>query len=139
MMRNVGGRGGGGGANFGAWFFVQVRRWGVFWRPLEVRFDRRAPLVSAAMRLHNYCIDRRISTELREVSGASEIQPRVWAPTPAFGENGEPLEFLDTSDHAPAAFVSRCARRDELKRGIEEVGLKRPRESARTSALRARS
>lgn len=41
----------------------------MFWRPLEVRFDRRAPLIGAAMRLHNYCIDRNIGIELRQVAG----------------------------------------------------------------------
>ena len=111
----------------------------MLWRPIEVRFDRRAPLISAAMRLHNYCIDRRIGIELRHVAGASEIQPRVWAPTPNFGPQGEPLDFSDTSLHAPASFVSRCARRDELKRGIEDAGLVRPGVSARKEALRART
>ena len=113
----------------------KVRRWGVFWRALEVRFDRRAPLISAAMRLHSYCIDRRIGTELRQVANASEIQPHhhphMWAPTPNFGSQGGPIDFLGTSEHAPAASVSRCARRDELKRGIEGAGLVRPGGSAR--------
>ena len=91
------------------------------------------------MRLHNYCIDRRIGIELRHVAGASEIQPRVWAPTPNFGPQGEPIDFLDTSEHAPASFVSTCARRDELKRGLEDAGLVRPGVSARKEALRART
>jgi hypothetical protein len=117
-------------------FGVLVRRWGVFWRPLEVRFDRRAPLVGCAMRLHNYCIDRKIGIEMRQVAGASEIQPRVWAPTPHFGDHGEPVELLDTADHSAAAFVGNCARRNQLKRGLEEAGLRRPGESARASALR---
>ena len=34
------------------------------------------------MRLHNHCIDRRISLELRQVAGMSEIKPQVWMPTP---------------------------------------------------------
>ena len=38
-----------------------------FWRPLEVHMDRRSTLVAAAMRLHNYCNDRRIGIDLREV------------------------------------------------------------------------
>jgi len=118
-------------------FGILVRRWGVFWRPLEVRMDRRAPLISAAMRMHNYCIDRRISIDLRQVAGASEIQPRVWAPTPNFGKNGEPLDFLDTTN-PPAPSVSVCSRRNDLKQGLAAAALKRPRESARSEALRAR-
>ena len=33
-------------------FGMLVKRWGIFWRPLAVRFDRRAALVGACMRLH---------------------------------------------------------------------------------------
>ena len=98
--------------------------------------DRRSTLVGAAMRLHNYCIDRHIGIELREVPArprfsaggacASEIQPRVWAPSPNFGKNGEPVDFLDTMDHDAATDMDRCTRRDELKRSIENAGLKQP-------------
>ena len=38
-------------------FGILVRRWGILWRALEVRFDRRAATVGACMRLHNYCIN----------------------------------------------------------------------------------
>lgn len=114
-----------------------ARRWGVFWRPLEVRMARCAPLVAAAMRLRNYCIDRRIRIDLREVAVASEIQLRVWAPTLNFSKNGEPLDFLDNTN-PPAPTVSVCSRRNDLKRGLEAAALKRPRESARSGALRAR-
>eukprot|EP00965_Chrysotila_dentata_P169832 5606281-Pleurochrysis_carterae.AAC.1 len=30
-------------------FGIFVRRWGVFWRPLAIRFDRRAPTIGACM------------------------------------------------------------------------------------------
>ena len=56
----------------------------------------------------------------------SEIQPRVWAPSPNFGKNGEPVDFLDTMDHDAATDMDRCTRRDELKRSIENAGLKHP-------------
>lgn len=101
--------------------------------------DRRSALVGAAMRLHNYCIDRGIGIELREIAGVSEIQPRVWAPTPKFGKNGEPVEFLETIHCRGAPDTSRCERRDKLKEDIERAGLKRPGESARRAALRART
>lgn len=75
------------------------------------------------MRFHNYCIDRNIGIESRQVAGASEIQPRVWTPTPRFGSSGEPLDFLDTANHSQAPYLSKCARRDELKRDLENAGL----------------
>jgi hypothetical protein len=80
-------------------FGMLVRRWGVFWRPLEVDFHRRAPLVGASMRMHNYCIDRRIVIEMRQTGSFSEVQPRVWMPTPNFDSEGWPVDLLDTSDH----------------------------------------
>ena len=39
-------------------FGIIYQRWGVLWRPLRYRFDRRAPLVGACIRLHNFCIDQ---------------------------------------------------------------------------------
>ena len=46
-------------------FGILVKRWGVLWRPSCVRFDRRAALISACVRLHNFCIDKRIEDQKR--------------------------------------------------------------------------
>lgn len=56
-------------------FGVLVRRWAVLWKPLQVRFDRRAPLVGACIRLHNFCIDRRIREETHSVHGLAQVWP----------------------------------------------------------------
>ena len=48
-------------------FGILVRTWGVLWRPLEVAFERRAPLVSALIHLHN--IRRSSGAELDVASG----------------------------------------------------------------------
>lgn len=37
-----------------------VRRWGILWRPLEMKFERRAPIIEVCMRLYNFCIDERL-------------------------------------------------------------------------------
>ena len=105
--------------------------------PLEVAFDRRAPLVGAAMRLHNYCFDRRITIELEQVASASWIQPRVWMSTPKFDSEGRPLDFLDTLDHAAAPFVANSTR-EALKICLSDNFLKRPRENSYTQAKWAR-
>ena len=34
-----------------------VQRWGIFWRKLVCDHDRWSPLITVAMKLHNYCID----------------------------------------------------------------------------------
>ena len=118
-------------------FGIFVRRWGVFWRPLEIKFKHRAALIGAAMRLHNFCINQRISLELKQVAGATEMQPRVWLPTPVVDDNGAPLEFLDTYDHSAAPHVQQCDTRDSLRQALFQEGMRRPGESARASALRA--
>ena len=41
-------------------FGMLARRWGVFCRPLEVMFKRRAALIECAMKLHNFCIDEKV-------------------------------------------------------------------------------
>ena len=109
----------------------------MFWRPLEIKFRCRAGLISAAIRLHNFCIDQRLSLELKDFEGDSEIQPRVWLPTPRVNENGSPLDFLDTYDHSPAPHVARSETRDRLRQCLMNEGLRRPGESARTTAARA--
>ena len=64
---------------------VLIRRWGILWRPLEVRFDKRAALIGCCMRLHNYCIDHRITDEdLHTMNGEEAI------PVPSDNPNSDP-------------------------------------------------
>lgn len=71
-------------------FGILIRRWGILWRPLEMRFNMRAQTIGACMRLHNFCIDKRIglgpTSFVQDGHGRSEIQPSVWMQTPAMGE-----------------------------------------------------
>jgi hypothetical protein len=39
-------------------FGILVQRWGVFWRPLRVKFDKIPLLIRVCCKLHNFCIDR---------------------------------------------------------------------------------
>jgi len=86
---------------------VLLRRWGVFWRPLEVRINKRAALTGCCMRLHNYCIDHRISEEDLHAMNGEEAIPvpgdnpnsdppgsrSRWRRTPKF-KDGRPVKFL---------------------------------------------
>ena len=100
-----------------------ARRWGIFWRPLEVKFKRRAPLIGAALRLHNYCIDRRIGIKLREQGGFIQTQPRVWMQTPLCDDQGRLSEFLDTADHSNRV-GDRSHHRNRLRDSLRVHGLK---------------
>jgi len=74
-------------------FGILIHRWGVLWKPLKVRFDRRAPLIAACMRLHNFCIDKGVEDELRAQHGMTEVVPGRWATTPKYDRDGRPVEY----------------------------------------------
>mmetsp|Transcript_9184 Transcript_9184/g.11788 ORF Transcript_9184/g.11788 Transcript_9184/m.11788 type:complete len:412 (+) Transcript_9184:50-1285(+) len=107
-------------------FGILVRRFGIFWRPLAVRADRRTKVIECCMKLHNYCIDRRIELSLRELSGMTEILPGRWARTPVFDRDGRPVEYLTSRrDSTHQSHVHNAAQK-RLMRAIQVAGLKRP-------------
>ena len=123
-------------------FGILVRRWGVLWRPLRQAFHRRAPLLVALMRLHNFCIDERLQSAqeawLPNIdSSTSEIQPERRKRVPLFDKDGRPVHMLDTcrwdDDGAPTRTDrseasqqgNRAARRDELAQAVHDAGFVR--------------
>ena len=126
-------------------FGMLVRRWGIFWRPLQVRFDRRASLIGACMRLHNFCIDHRLAEQHLPIYGSmTEIQPEEYLDygalqarlrqTPKFDRDGCPVDHLDTRVGNEPRYdyrrAPKCARRDELITLVNEAGLVRPKPTA---------
>mmetsp|Transcript_52723 Transcript_52723/g.115004 ORF Transcript_52723/g.115004 Transcript_52723/m.115004 type:complete len:327 (-) Transcript_52723:95-1075(-) len=112
-------------------FGILVRRFGVFWRPLAVRFDRRAKLVGACMRLHNFCIDRNISHENVLEHGMSEIQPNRYQPAPVLDHLGRPTRALDTRGLPRPPWPrptsqSHTLMRNSLAKAVTDAGLVRP-------------
>ena len=117
-------------------FGILVRRFGIFWRPLSMRFNRRAPVVGACIRLHNLCISRRLANfKGREDGCLTEIQPHRWEVTPHFDRWGRPLRFLVSHGRRRAAAAlprprtsddSRYTRLRELVRIVADSGLRRP-------------
>jgi hypothetical protein len=101
-------------------FGILVRTWGVLWRDLAVRYDRRAPLVSALIHLHNTRRAARAPLQIEaghqvRVHGGklqwglaqSRISPRgassvgnVWADAPKLGEEGRLVELMGGLKHA---------------------------------------
>ena len=117
-------------------FGMVYRRFGLLWRPLSIRFDRRAAVIGAIFRLHNYCIDWRITEETQIVNGLGELQPGRWEMAPKFDRDGRPVVPLDTTRTRPpdqpraTATDARYHRRNELAAAITAVGLRRPQLSA---------
>lgn len=122
-------------------FGVLIRRWGILWRPLEVAFDRRAALVGCCMRLHNFCIDQRISEEhLPAMDGEMGIavpgEPGVvvdrWEKRPVFDREGRPVYALSIVDEAALSGggggggVDANSTRERLRAGVESDGVSRP-------------
>jgi hypothetical protein len=116
-------------------FGILVRRWGVLWRPLGVAFSRRAPLIVALMRMHNFCIDERLEAGreagLPDVSDStSEVQPGRRKRVPKFDRDGRPVRALDTcrwdDDGAPTRSQAsqrgpRAHRRDLLAKAVADA------------------
>lgn len=109
-------------------FGILARRWGVLWRPLRVRFDRRTALVGALIRLHNFCIDKRIEEEVVVRNGTAEIQPGCWGTVPPIlDRDGNPVKELSAAErlreHPDDAALTK---RQKLVNAISREGLQRP-------------
>lgn len=110
-------------------FGMIVRRWGILWRKLEMRFDKRTAVIGCCIRLHNFCLDRKLEVELQEHEGETLVQPDQWRETPVFDSDGRPVDYLKNhfSKRGKAATgVSTTAQRESLQTRISELGLLRP-------------
>lgn len=114
-------------------FGMLIRRWAILWKPLAMRFDRRAPVVGACIRLHNFCIQERIAEETRVDNEISQVQPNRWAMTPKFNKQGKPVRYMkilrgERQRHPtrPSA-APHMQTRDWLAEKVRECGIVRPR------------
>ena len=115
-------------------FGMLVKRWAILWKPLAMRFDRRAPVIGACIRLHNFCIDKRIEHDMREECDGrySQVQPSRYEKIPKFDKDGRPVEYLKfvkgpARRHARMARSSHTFVRDKLVDAVRASGIFRPR------------
>lgn len=118
-------------------FGVLIRRWGILWRDLTMRFDKRSKVVGCCMRLHNYCVDNRVlldglavcdGSEACAVPGDGEVKDR-WERTPEFDRDGRPVKALtELIAMAPAAAAAgeSSNKRADLAVAVAEDGIVRP-------------
>ena len=85
----------------------------MLWRPIEVRFDRRAALVAALIRLHNFCIRSRDHFEEEEGEGEFSL--------------GDMMETGASSPPSTSVAPEHGQRRDQLIEAVREAGITRPR------------
>ena len=132
---------------------ILIRRFGIMWRPLAMRFDKRTAVISACMNLHNFCIDRRVE-EFRpdlvrktvvengksKVVLMGQVDPgdagvdARFLRYPAFDKKGRPVDYLDlepaaaADGGAAAAPAAGAANPTELWRArMKDADLKAPR------------
>tara|TARA_B110000046_G_scaffold177123_1_gene203556 strand:+ start:224 stop:1549 length:1326 start_codon:yes stop_codon:yes gene_type:complete len=108
-------------------FGMLVRRWAILWTKLQCRFDRRAPLIGACIRLHNLCIEQGQEMWCGATNnGLEQVQPRDWAIPPRMDKNGAPIDFLDIERGPRVRHGIHTYRRDQLAQVVAESGLRRP-------------
>lgn len=113
-----------------------IRRWGIPWKPLEMAFDKRAAVLGACIRLHNFCIERRqkIEHDLLTMNGVLEVSPGSSALAPMISENGVPIDNLQrecncgncSSGIVRKNVITNTSRRSQLEELIKKEGLIRP-------------
>ena len=122
-------------------FGMLINTWGVLWRPLAVRFDRRAPLLSALIRLHNFRIDcnlgetKHITKVIQKRRNGKYVRVRVtmisegkYIETPKMDKKGRPVDLLTDRDYElnNTQVASGDVTRRRLEAAIAEFKITRP-------------
>mmetsp|Transcript_4501 Transcript_4501/g.6791 ORF Transcript_4501/g.6791 Transcript_4501/m.6791 type:complete len:328 (-) Transcript_4501:272-1255(-) len=116
-------------------FGEMIRRWGILWRPLEMHFLRRAHVIACCIRLHNFCVDRRllIEEELMADEDEIEIQPGRRVRAPRVNRDGQIVENVQTNCTCITCIgsgrdraVPDKSRRKELEAVVRNSGYCRP-------------
>jgi len=106
-------------------FGVLVKRWGLLWKPLQYHITEVLPILSAAMRVHNFCIEN---------DGAAYLKQNL----NLFEEESQQEAFKEWwrigVDVRPGGSASRGARRDReendlrqlLTQSLKDRGITRP-------------
>jgi len=105
-------------------FGIFMRRWGLFWRPLEIGFERRSKVITLAAKLHNFIINN-------QSTGANI--PKIKEYQNVFKEGKWVRETLSmpelsdllTGEHKEnrTDIVESGARRDAIAAAIRSAGL----------------
>ena len=123
-------------------FGMLVRRWGILWKPLEMRFNRMNKVIMCCFKLHNLCVDRRLGEyELNAVDLAGGARTMAVLRRPRFDRDGAPVSLLvwhghegraDPGGNAPPGMNQpglpqpNVAKRDAMILKYQQAGVLRP-------------
>jgi hypothetical protein len=106
-------------------FGMLVARFGVLWKPLKFNITRVAQIVSACMRLHNFCIDNgapapRTAMTNDEKTVSEAAFTRWWNTATALRDDASDGQGRRTD-------LSNSVMRNELTKHLAEMNITRPR------------
>jgi hypothetical protein len=93
-------------------FGILIRRWGILWKPLECKFSRVPAVISACMRLHNFCSAAGNCSTVpppNHGDGSIFVAGRHISMAPRMDRDGIPIEML-SSCALPATEVQNTSR-----------------------------
>jgi hypothetical protein len=101
-----------------------TKRWGIFWRPVKVNFDKWTLLSTVCAKLHNICVDKNIP-----------IVPRHWSNTREGDSNDVYLNIRHMEDSGAPVRVSHDEgrRRSDMTNALQNLGVLRPLHALRHS------
>ena len=97
-------------------FGMLTKRWGIFWRPLNVRFEMWPTIALVCAKLHNWCNARRVPIVERAAIDRQRGDEWIVRSNPS-----EPAEGQDHINRQPQG-----NRRNQFAQAFEDAGLKRP-------------
>jgi DDE superfamily endonuclease len=104
-------------------FGVLTRRWGIFWRPLDVAFNKWSLIATVCAKLHNFCLDNNVP-----IADRAECDNFV-------GDEWEVVLNLSDVDETQEAPNRRPGgeRRQRFTRMFQQEGIVRPRYASMNS------
>lgn len=109
-------------------FGLMTAKWGILKQPLRIKVTKIWKLVVAIARLHNFCINQRLSKGIVEaetsVASVNPSTPQAADGTPIVQDNGSIFSQL-----RPANVMGESATREWMVNEIAKAGLARPRRS----------
>lgn len=115
---------------------LQVRRWGILWRPMELRLVKFEHTVNAIVRLHNFCRNHKVDVPTQDVG---VLRP---ADVTFDGDGLISNDFFETDPGRtgrPAKDQAKISRpRERIRHQLEVAGFARPAHNIARNSNRTR-